>query len=159
MVDTITVSVGTEGLQITVIEAILHRSSTFFDNAMKPEWAASRSEHRVVDLTDEDPDIFKLYLHWLYFKTMPTVATKCLTNNNPEYVALAKCYVLGEKLMDNGFKNAVVDALLDAMNNQPFYPHHCPDHRPIKITYDGTLEGSPTTRLLVDIWTTEAAEH
>jgi hypothetical protein len=90
---------------------------------------------------------------------MPTVATKCPTKNNPEYVALAKCYVLGEKLMDNGFKNAVVDALFDAMSNQPFYPHHYPGQRPIKIIHDGTLEGPPARRLLVDIWTTEAEEH
>jgi hypothetical protein len=156
---TISVEVGTEGLKLSVHEAVVRRSSVFFDNAMKPEWTASRSEPRVVDLTDEDPGIFKLYLHWLYFKTLSTVATEDPGKLNSENITLSRCYVMGEKLMDIGFKNATLNALIDAKINQPFYKARYPGQRSMNIIYDGTLEGSPARRLLVDIWSTEGAEN
>jgi hypothetical protein len=81
--DTITVDVGTEGLKIPVLEALIRKSSTFFDNALKSEWATSRADPRVIDLTDEDPIIFKMYLNWLYFKTIPLSSPRTLRRATP----------------------------------------------------------------------------
>jgi hypothetical protein len=67
MIDLFTVDVGTgTGKQrFPVHEAIARRSSKLFGNALKPEWAAARPDPRVVDLSDESPEIFYIYLHWL----------------------------------------------------------------------------------------------
>lgn len=109
--DMITVSVGSDDVHYPVHEDVVRKSSKFFDNAMKPEWAKARPNPRVVDLSDEDPRIFQIYLHWMYFKTIPSVYTTIATNWNPEYVQLSSCYIMGEKLVDSAFKNAVLTAL------------------------------------------------
>ena len=67
--DTITVAVGDAALKYTVYTAVIRKSSKFFDSATKPEWTKSRPDSGIIDLTDEDPATFELYLHWLYFKT------------------------------------------------------------------------------------------
>jgi hypothetical protein len=158
MIGTITVNVGAEELKFPVLEVVIRKSSTFFDNAMKPEWASSRAEPRLVDLTDQDPEIFKIYLHWLYFKNVPTVITENFASSNPEFVTLAKCYILGEMLMDIGFKNAVLDALFDAIKYQPYYKARYPGPKSTRIIYSGTVEGPPARHLLVDMWVTEATK-
>ena len=156
--DTITVNVGKEATKFPVHEAVIRRSSIFFDNAMKEEWAASRLDPRTVTLVDEDPAIFKIYLHWLYFKTFPTVITKSTGGFNHETDMFSKSYVMGEMLIDTAFKNAVLIAFRDALLNQPFYKPMRPGPIIAKIMYDGTLEGSPGRRFLVDVWVREANE-
>jgi hypothetical protein len=159
LLDTITVSVGSDGIHFPVYEAVIRKSSKFFDNAMKPEWANARPNPRVVDLSDEDPKVFKIYLHWVCFKTIPSVYTEKQEGRNPEYALLSKCYVMGEKLMDIAFKNAVLTALVDAHVNQPFYQPKYVGQRAINIIYAGTLENSPARRLLVDTWVETAGEN
>jgi hypothetical protein len=94
MVQMITVTVGEAGIQYPIHESVVCKTSTFFDNAMKPEWASARPDPRRVDLSDEEPDIFSIYIHWLYFKTIPSVVTEVEPARNPEYELLAKCYVM-----------------------------------------------------------------
>lgn len=157
--DTITVNVGKEGTKFPVHEAVIRRSSKFFDKAMKEEWATSRVDARTVTLVDEDPAIFKIYLHWLYFKTFPTVTTKNTGRFNHETGMLGKSYVMGEMLMDTAFKNAVLVAFRDALLNQPFYKPLRPGSSIVKTIYDGTPEGSPGRRFMVDVWVREAKEN
>jgi hypothetical protein len=145
----ITVKVGNNGTTFPVHESVVCDSSAFFKSAMKPEWTSATS--RIVDLTDEDPNIFEIYLHWLYFKTLSTI------HNRPpiadiEYIELAQCYVLGEKLLDMKFKNAVIDALIEVLENDPEDNCFLPDYDIINTIYEGTTEGSPARTLLVDMW-------
>jgi hypothetical protein len=58
MLALITVRVGIEGVDYPVLESVIRKSSRFFDNALKPEWADARPDPRTVDLSDEDPWIF-----------------------------------------------------------------------------------------------------
>jgi hypothetical protein len=57
-------------------------------------------------------------------------------------------YVLGEKIVDHGFQNAVIQAIISDMNRK----NKVPSLGTIKIIYDGTTEGSAARRLLVDSW-------
>jgi hypothetical protein len=144
----ITVVVGTHGNAFPVHESLICSSSEFFRTARKPEWSAANPQ--VVDLGDEEPDIFEAYLHWLYFRTRPTMET----HNDPacpEYKRLAHCYVLGEMLIDKNFKNDVVNALielLEEMKDRIIIP----GSDEINIIYAGTIEGSLGRKLMVDIW-------
>jgi len=157
MHDLITVEVSDAQVRYSVIESAIRKSSKFFDNAMKPEWADSRPDPRVVDLSDEDVEIFEVYLHWLYFKTLPTVCMDDIGRSS-EYLLLAECYIMGEKIMDTGFKNAVLEALVDKERSPPFYGSRLPSKGAICIIYEGTREGSPARRLLVDMWAASAGE-
>ena len=151
----INVAVGTNGNTYPVHESLICASSDFFQTARKPEW--SEGNPGVVDLSDEKPDIFEVYLHWLYFKTLSTVQDQPPTSN-PEYLELAQCYVLGEKLLDVKFKNAVIDAMIDVLVNQPEDDVFIPGPSTIKTIYEGTMEGSLVRTLLVDIWAARAGK-
>ncbi|KAH6872645.1 hypothetical protein BKA58DRAFT_382391 [Alternaria rosae] len=140
-------------------EAVIRRSSKFFDNPMKEEWAASRLEARTISIVDKDPTIFKIYLHWLYLKTFPIVTTKSTGGFNHETGMLGKSYVVGEMLMDTALKNAVLIAFRDAPLNRPFYKPLRPGFSIVKTIYDGTPEGSPGRRFMVDVCVREANEN
>ncbi|KAF2630061.1 hypothetical protein BU25DRAFT_419701 [Macroventuria anomochaeta] len=163
MIDQITVNVGTseDNKKFPVLEAVIRKSSRFFDNALKHKWAANKTEPRTIDLSEDSPDIFNIYLHWLYFQQMPIARARASGNKQAkgdEYIDIAKCYVLGEKLMDNAFKNAILTALVDAYVDQPAEPRLCPGRLTLQVIYAGTMEGSPARRLLVDIWVRLAKE-
>ncbi|CAN9199729.1 unnamed protein product [Alternaria alternata] len=114
-------------------------SSEFFKNATKPEW---RTESRPVDLSDEQPAIFKRYCQWLY---TGFIAPGLLAESSSG--CLAYMYVLGEKIVDHEFQNAVIQAIISDMDRMNVVP----SLRTIKIIYDGTTEESAARRLLVDI--------
>ena len=57
-------------------------------------------------------------------------------------------YVLGEKIVDHEFQNAVIQAIIFDMGRK----NKVPSLGTIKIIYDGTTEGSAARRLLVDSW-------
>jgi hypothetical protein len=65
-----------KGARFPIHESDILKSSKLFDTAMKPEWAAARTDPRIVDLTNEKPEVFTVYIHWLYLKTLPTVDTE-----------------------------------------------------------------------------------
>jgi hypothetical protein len=130
-----------------VHESVLCKTSAFFQNATKPEWTAPTP--RPIDLSDEYPDIFHLYVQWLYSgKIAVTTRTSHLSVN---YCYLIQSYVLGEKLMDATFQNAVLQCLIQCVNEEGSYPLG----RTVKLAYERTTKHSPLRRLLVDFWVWE----
>lgn len=49
----------------SVHENLIRSSSAFFDAATRGVWKESAA--RQVLLPEDDPEIFELYLHWLYY--------------------------------------------------------------------------------------------
>lgn len=134
---------------------------------MKPEWASLRPDPRTICLPDDDPGAFELYMSFLYSRTLPILATtpgpaqkdstiSSSSSWEPEsdgYHTLAYAYVLGDRLLDTRFKNAIVDAyVLYARGAQPAKRYY-PSNEEIRILYEGTREDAPIRKLLVDIWT------
>jgi hypothetical protein len=152
MTDLLTIGIGPASITFPVHESLIRKSSKFFDNIMQPQEASLRSFPRIINLTNQDPDIFKIYLHWLYCKTLPTVAVAPNNGSESEYVLLSKSYVLGEFLMDMEFKGALLDAFADCVENQPSSDPRIPGSRPVSIVYAGTKDKSPARQLLVHMW-------
>jgi len=149
---------------------------------MKPEWASMRPNPRTIDLPEDDPDAFSLYRTWLYsgkLAIMPSASTAVVTTtgpnttpslrNNPNndsqlsndthptepdthYHTLAYAYVLGERLLDRAFRNAIADVYVLYARGNPPAKRYYPSNEEIRILYDGTRDGSPIRQLLVDIW-------
>lgn len=119
---------------------------------MKAHWETSTSGS--IALKEEDPEVFEVYLYWLYFETLPVRNDSPGSEGNAEYAQLAKAYVLGELLQDVNFKDAVLDAILIKTNSKasdgqtwfPFGPA-------FRYIYEGTPESSAARRLLVDLYT------
>lgn len=125
--------------------------SPFFKNAVKPAWAAARGDHPI-DLTDENPDIADVYFSWLYSRIL-RVSEKW------ESLKYAQLYVFGEKLMHCEFQNDVINAMIRYFVGMDTRKDSgsvnitiIPGARAITTIYEGTIQGSPARRLMVDRW-------
>lgn len=116
------------------------RQSPFFANALKPEWVLARGG-KPIDLEEENPDTFAAYVQWLY--------SHQVDHQYPDEVEWAKKYVFGEKMMDREFQDDVMNAMLGTWIDKGEFPA---DVEMISTIYNGTPEGSPVRKLLVDFW-------
>jgi hypothetical protein len=152
---TIEVVVGPEEDRATyyVHEGVICSSSGFFANAMKPEWASVRPDARVVELPEDDASAFSLYMSWIYSKQLPVLPGAPDSAGEEGYHTMAYAYVLGERLMDYEFKNALQDAYVLYARGSPPTKRYYPSNEEIRIIYEGTRDNSPLRKFLVDIWT------
>ncbi|KAF2130154.1 hypothetical protein P153DRAFT_315864 [Dothidotthia symphoricarpi CBS 119687] len=137
--ETVAVLVGSKVFHVH--EAVITSSSEFFKNAMKPEWRTDLT--KPINLSNERPDTFEQYSRWLYTRRIVTT-----TNSRVTYVDLAHLYVLGEKILDKEFKDAVIHATID----RKMQGGNHPSASTIKILYEGTPANSPARRLMIDFW-------
>ncbi|EMD96675.1 hypothetical protein COCC4DRAFT_141917 [Bipolaris maydis ATCC 48331] len=136
-----TVPISIQGGQIHVHREVLTSTSDFLKNAMKPEWRADKN--RPIDLSEENPKAVEIYCQWLYSGKIA-----CCDNSLSTCTSICQLYVLGEKLMDQTFKNTVLDFIVKGLDGD-FGFRLTADG--IKIIYEGTPKGSPARRLVVDI--------
>ncbi|KAI4697933.1 uncharacterized protein J4E84_001067 [Alternaria hordeiaustralica] len=73
-----------------------------------------------------------------------------LSDEDPKIVRLS--YLLGEKLMDATFQDAVIQALIKCVLKSRLYP----TNDSIRIAYKRTLPHCPLRKLLVDFWIWDA---
>jgi hypothetical protein len=136
-----------------VHKKILCKTSIFFQNATKPEWSGPLP--RPIDLTDENPRVFQAYLHWLYSQQVATetkLGNCCLNadGEQPEmqYDLLGRSYLLGEKLMDSTYQDAVMKAITHTATIGCSFPG---DYW-VRLAYKRTTASSPLRKILVDFW-------
>ncbi|KAF2868938.1 hypothetical protein BDV95DRAFT_577969 [Massariosphaeria phaeospora] len=96
--------IDNEGVEFCVHENLICTRSAFFRKAMNGTW--KESEEKYVELPEDEPDIFRLYVELLYSARL---TTKTLAY---EVISLCKLYVLAEKLQDSLSKNLIIDALV-----------------------------------------------
>lgn len=138
-----------------VHESLICAASKFVKRAVSDEWNASTE--RSVKLQEEDPEIFQIYVHWLYRHALPVRIDRPGIDGNAEYLRLAKAYVLGDMLLDGSFQDAALDAILEkthskANDGRRWYPVG----PVIEVIYDNTVESSKARALLVDLYTYHA---
>lgn len=146
----------------TIHKAVLCKTSKFLRAALKPEWQGP--EPRPVDLTDEDPVQFGMYLCWLYTGKLPVQPLAKLPNDDKHqedyhmpstsYLALARAFVLGAKLMDSAFQNHILKVFIDCVECDGLVPHN----EVVRIIYGGTEADSPARKLMVDFWVGETED-
>jgi hypothetical protein len=158
----VTVRVGKEPNQqdFVVHEWFLISSSKFFRRALGGNWA--ESDTRVVNLPEDLPAIFQLYLEQVYTSN-PTAlhpSQDDLIKLNEKdlhmkvydtYDNLAQLYVLSEKLQDTTVKNVLMQAFHTAMLLKDSKgSFQMPGPIPITIIYEGTMEGSLGRKFLAE---------
>ncbi|KAH6637768.1 hypothetical protein C7974DRAFT_148065 [Boeremia exigua] len=141
-----------------VHESLLTTRSQFFKKAMEGPWI--EAESRVVRLTEDDPVTFQLYVDLLY--TGRVAVLRELPSDDPrsilEKAELAKLYVLAEKLQDMEAKNQTINAVIASSRfKQAGGSVYAPGYNFIRIIYDGTPSGSKMRKLLVELYTMDAA--
>lgn len=143
--------VGDQHEVFGVHERLIRAYSPFFDKAMSGNW--QESSRRAVELPDDEPTIFQLYIHWLYYETLPVFCNEPGLSGNAEYLELIKAYILGDKLMDSKFQDAVIDAIIEksvskASDGASWYPVG----EALEYTYNNTNGSALIRKLLVDMY-------
>lgn len=135
---------------------------------MNGNW--TESETRTINLTEDDPEIFALYLNHVYNNHLPTMAQELEHMQSRDRTAflfalveesrtIFRSYVLAEKLQDPSAQDAALAAILDLsglkQGDTIWVP---PPYSAIRTVYANTPEGSPARRLLVDLWSNVSGE-
>lgn len=144
--------VGPDQYEHTIHRDLLCDNSPYFSTATKDCWKGD--EEGRIPLPNDDPAVFALYIQWIYRRRIFCRQEMGDTGGNREEIGLLiEAFVLGEKLQDQAFRDAVVDCLIDAVDtpdgqDKQWYP----SPGAIDRAYRGTPEGSPLRRLLVDMY-------
>lgn len=145
------VLVGEEKEIFSVHEKLIRTSSPFFDKATSGAWLES-AQH-TIRLPEDEPEIFSIYVHWLYYGTFPVYCDKPGRPANQEYLKLVKAYTLGDKLMDTVFQNAAIDAIVEKSTSMASDGHKWyPDTEVVEFAYNNTNKSAPIRQLLVDMY-------
>jgi hypothetical protein len=129
-------------------EKILCASSEYFRTITRLQW--TDLESKPIILNSENPFVFKSYVQWLYTQRIVYGASDF--TKTEKWIHLANSYVLGERLIDRRYQNAVLDTILSYCMERDTFPSNAV----IRIIYNGTPSSSPARRLLVDFWACEA---
>ncbi|KAK4891882.1 hypothetical protein LTR27_009581 [Elasticomyces elasticus] len=141
---TIVINVGgSEGIpfqRFVVHENAVRPVAEFVKMALTGEW--KEATERTIPLSEDEPAVFHVYQTWLY--------TRRIDTGSPDesfYERLIKCYILGEKLLDTTFKDAIMDHILDRISSSQLFQSHLSS-----LVYKGTPEGSPLRRLMCELF-------
>jgi hypothetical protein len=153
--DAVTLHVGPTEHAILAHGNFISRRSEFFKAALKKEWVEGQT--RIIKLPDEDPQVVTHYLSYTYSKCLPTdIFTADFMGTFPEesdeyYQLLAELYVLGERLLDETIRSAIIKEILRLakLTDKDLKQHH-PKGEAVNIIYRGTTAKSLARRLMVD---------
>ncbi|WPB01968.1 uncharacterized protein RHO25_006602 [Cercospora beticola] len=106
---TITIKVGQEPECFYVNEAMLRKTSKFFEKALKEQW--KEGNEREVRLPEMKPHTFNIYLNWaLTGKLFLEDGEEVWMSDNQIFDNIADSFVSGDMVFDSEFKDAVTDA-------------------------------------------------
>lgn len=146
--EVILVRVGTAGAEVFIHQNLVCESSMFFRSMLTHKW--KESADRIVLLPYDDPITFNVYAEWKYTgKILSSIADQDDTNQE-EWLHLVQAYILGDKLQDGPFKDAVLDSIIAKSNVAVNGFHYFPIQNITTFIYANTIPNSPLRRLLVD---------
>jgi hypothetical protein len=163
------VLVGEHQVPFIVHEAVLCASSDYFKTALGGQW--QEATQRCVKLGDDvEPILFQLYVQWLYFRGQEERDPLLLHQYRKEDKSieimgsedLTQCYLMGDRLLDDDFKDCVIDALIEVFDNAMrevremiMYnkrPNSLPFPVDIHYIYANTGTNSPLRQAVVAMW-------
>lgn len=143
------VKVGQPPKFYPVNEKIICASSDYFLTRVKPNWF--HGKRPFVDLTEDDPHLFNIYVNWLYGGMV--FAEKSDGNGTLKKDVFRRyfdLYALGDKLLDSGFKDAIIDAsahhICGPVSDGKSY---LPREEVVNRLYSTTMAGCTLRRLVV----------
>lgn len=113
-----------------------------------------------MEIKDDTPEVFDVFFRFLYSGKIFTMKDGDLTvsdqgNTDKEWPRLRDCWIMGEKLLSNSFKDAITDALIEKVSTDSKYPLSI--HEGIFLESGGQVG---MRKLLVDLatwyWTAES---
>lgn len=105
------------------------------------------SEARVVELPDDEPQVFSVYQQWRYGGRTNKCFRDAAFRPGDEYELLVKAYILGEEFIDPEFKDCVVDAIIENLQSTQRFQTHLTN-----VVFENTPTTSSLRRLWMDIY-------
>lgn len=142
--------VGSEDASFTIQERLLRSRSRFLDAALGGDWRENTTKE--VRLPEECPSEFRIYASWANTGTL--FANENTELSRPEqhrYLELAGLYVMGSRLQDLDFCDAIIDAMFWKTRIMIDGRTWDPGADSISIIYENTLPGDSARRFMVDI--------
>jgi hypothetical protein len=93
-------------------------TSKFFKSSLKPEWTSMKDNLDTIGMCENEVDMVKLYVNWLYTNKVPidsyqpgdeTSHETIVQETEKVYLALIEAYTFGAKVLDIAFQNAIVE--------------------------------------------------
>ncbi|KAH6663238.1 hypothetical protein B0J14DRAFT_644938 [Halenospora varia] len=160
---TIIVGSGVTAKTFLLPECIVVRHSPVMKTALKDAW--QQGEKKEIVLKEEEPENFATFLAWVYTGDIDSSATvpkataedteAKLVETQIRFEYLLGCYILGNFLQADSFKNAIIDKVLQDYKTAPGdgghalfygYPHI------ISKLYCNTSPKDPLRKFLVDLY-------
>lgn len=99
-----------------------------------------------IGIKNGDPDIFSLFIDWLYRKTLPQISRNDEETAKAQVEQYVKLYLSAEEWGIADLKNLIIDTIRARKTcDMGWFPAG-----PIKHIYDRTESGSPLRRYIVD---------
>lgn len=130
--------------------------STFFDAACSDRW--SGSETRAIELPEDDPDIFDIYVNCVYNNVVDVGALEDRLAGEDRYylenrhdARLVRSWVLSDKLRDVSASNMFIDALIELSEKV----EKLPSKQVLSLALQSSIPSSAICQLFVDYWAYE----
>ena len=145
--ETFDVLVGREHNQqpFTVHHDITTRRSKFFRQARSPQWNSDKSVP--VELQHADPQIFDLYLHFVYHDAAPSFIGDTSTEAELRYEVFIDLYVLADSLRDSATAELAIGEIFWIRDREKL-----PEAGTIHHAYRHTMKGCALRGALVEIY-------
>ncbi|KAI5242433.1 hypothetical protein E4T42_07668 [Aureobasidium subglaciale] len=146
---------GHGAMDFGIHQNILEHCSPFFKALLTADSAPSLIKNEDEPVVPQSPKVnavicleadlaaFKLYTEWVYSGHL---VSETIRIQDTKLDALGQAYLLGEKLLDCEFENAVVDAILNQIIVEGRVDLTLPN-----LIFDKTCHTSPLRKLLVDL--------
>ncbi|QDS72540.1 hypothetical protein FKW77_000382 [Venturia effusa] len=131
-----TIYVGTQDEPFIIHRDLITASSDYFAKALN---GGFKEKDGIVRLEDHDPTTFSQYVQWLYNNTVAPGRGK--------WMSLLEQYILGNYIQDSGYRNTVIDSVIDLTIQIRFWPTDLSCR-----AWSALPESSPFLSLLVDFW-------
>lgn len=110
---------------------------------------------RVIELPEDRPEIFAIYMTWLYQKQIATVRS-FRPDGTTEFLHLVQAYIFGDKIQAKAFQNVIINAIIEKKRDSDRegldWFQGIPDPDCVDIAYENTHPHSPLRRLMLDMW-------
>ncbi|KEQ58550.1 uncharacterized protein M437DRAFT_59014 [Aureobasidium melanogenum CBS 110374] len=125
---------------------VLHRNlltsvSVFFSAGLSSSF--KESETGVFELEEEDPATFSIFEQWVYKDRL--FINRTTGDDDQEWDCLPRLYTLGERLDAPKFKDAVINAIIEKVNESKVIPDTWASY-----VYQNTVSACALRRLIVD---------
>jgi hypothetical protein len=154
----IVVDVGPDHQKYRIYTELISYYSEYFRNALKKPW--KEADDRVVELPDIEPQVFDVFVNWLYSQKVPeknrhwierTDETKhnknCPSHCEQVEMLILKTYVFADRFLIPKFRCAIYNYLAASLTKDAIPPYY----EVIIFAFGNLTEKSPMLDLLVGL--------